>query len=61
LFGRVDEPKGDPGNTLSSAEVEDKALRLARYHDGASDDEMRAVITAIRALAFTPRVSRFLP
>lgn len=31
LHGRVDEPKGDPGNTLSRAEITDKALRLARY------------------------------
>ena len=28
---RVDEPKGDPGNTLSRAELEDKAMRLAAY------------------------------
>ena len=60
LDGRVDEPRGDPGNTLSPAEVEDKALRLARYRDGASEAEMREVITAIRALAWTPSVPRFL-
>jgi 2-methylcitrate dehydratase PrpD len=61
LDGRVDEPKGDPGNTLSAAEVEDKALRLARYRAGASEAEVRAAITAIRALAWTPRVPRLLP
>ena len=31
LQGRVDEPKGDPGNTLSREEITAKALRLARY------------------------------
>lgn len=31
LHGRVDEPKGDPGNTLSRNEITAKALRLAAY------------------------------
>ena len=31
LHGRVDEPKGDPGNTLSRAELEEKARRLAAH------------------------------
>ena len=60
LEGRVDEPKGDPGNTLTAAELEDKAIRLARYRDGASEAEMRRAIAAIRALASAPRVGRFL-
>ena len=34
---RIDEPKGDPGNPLSRAEIEDKAERLAAYRDGARD------------------------
>ncbi|MGQ0502233.1 MAG: MmgE/PrpD family protein [Panacagrimonas sp.] len=41
---RVDEPKGDPGNTLSRPELEDKAQRLAAFADGASPREMAAVI-----------------
>ena len=61
LEAQVDEPKGDPGNTLSRAELEDKALRLAQYHGGASDDEMRAVIARVWALADAPRIDRFLP
>ena len=36
LRSRVDEPKGDPGNTLSRAEIEDKMLRLGRYADAAT-------------------------
>jgi 2-methylcitrate dehydratase PrpD len=31
LHGRVDEPKGDPGNTLSREEIDAKARRLAAY------------------------------
>ena len=37
----MDVRKGDPGNTLSRAEIEDKALRLAAFHEGASDGETR--------------------
>jgi 2-methylcitrate dehydratase PrpD len=59
--GRVDEPKGDPGNTLSRPELEDKALRLAAYRDGASANEMRWVIDTIWSLADAPRVPVFLP
>lgn len=47
LRGRVDEPKGDPGNTLSRPELEDKALRLARYRAGASEAEVRALVGRI--------------
>jgi 2-methylcitrate dehydratase PrpD len=53
---RVDEPKGDPGNSLSRAEIEDKAHRLAAYRDGASHDEMTRAIERIRALRSTARV-----
>ena len=42
--GRVDEPKGDPGNTLSRPEIEKKAIALAAYRGGASVEEMRKVI-----------------
>jgi 2-methylcitrate dehydratase PrpD len=34
LEGRVDEPKGDPGNTLSRPEIDGKARRLAAYGKG---------------------------
>lgn len=59
LEGRVDEPKGDPGNTLSRAELEDKAIRLAAYRSGASEAEMRGAIAAIWSLADAPRVPHF--
>ena len=44
LEGRVDEPKGDPGNTLSRAEITDKAMRLAAFSEGATPTEMSAAI-----------------
>lgn len=47
LSARVDEPKGDPGNTLSRAELEQKALHLAELSAGASALEMRRAIERI--------------
>ncbi|QWE17209.1 MmgE/PrpD family protein [Polynucleobacter sp. AP-Nino-20-G2] len=44
LEGRVDEPKGDPGNTLSRAEITDKAMRLAAFSGGANPTEMAAAV-----------------
>jgi 2-methylcitrate dehydratase PrpD len=48
--GRVDEPKGDPGNTLTRAELESKALKLATYRGGATEAEMKAAIARVWAL-----------
>jgi 2-methylcitrate dehydratase PrpD len=60
LHGRVDEPKGDPGNTLSRSELEQKAMRLAKYSAAASEEEMKAVCAQIWQLAETPKVGPFL-
>jgi 2-methylcitrate dehydratase PrpD len=60
LHGRVDEPRGDPGNTLTPAEVEEKALRLAEYRGGATAREMAAVITRIRDLENATEIGTFL-
>jgi 2-methylcitrate dehydratase PrpD len=60
LAARVDEPKGDPGNTLSRAELEDKAIRLAAYGGGASEDEMRGTARRVWAIADAPTVTRLL-
>ena len=58
---RVDEPKGDPGNSLSRPELESKALALAAYRGGASEAEMHALIGRVWTLAEAPVVTRFLP
>ena len=44
LAGRVDEPKGDPGNTLSRDEIEEKSLRLGTYLGAASTEQVKALI-----------------
>lgn len=59
LAARVDEPKGDPGNTLSRPELEDKAQRLAAYRGGATADEMKAVIAQVWGLAQAAKVPAF--
>jgi 2-methylcitrate dehydratase PrpD len=61
LHGRVDEPKGDPGNTLSRDEITAKAQRLAAYSGAAAPGEMQAAIDALWAMATQPRVGRLLP
>jgi 2-methylcitrate dehydratase PrpD len=60
LTGRVDEPKGDPGNTLSRAEIEDKMRRLTPYGQGATEQEAQALCRRIWGLAQEARVGRFL-
>ena len=61
LHGRVDEPKGDPGNTLSRDELAAKALRLAAWSRGADAAEMQAAVDALWQVASWPRVGRLLP
>ena len=60
LHGRVDEPKGDPGNTLSRPELEQKALALADFGGAASEAEMRAVFSTLWSVTKLPVVSRLL-
>ncbi|HEY9273992.1 MmgE/PrpD family protein [Achromobacter sp.] len=61
LHGRVDEPKGDPGNTLSRAEIEDKTLSLGRYADAATEQELRRLIAAIWNLEQAEKLEALLP
>ena len=56
LHGRVDEPKGDPGNTLSREEITDKALRLAAFSGAATPAVMRVSVDALWQVATWPRV-----
>ncbi|MEN9589934.1 MAG: hypothetical protein RLZZ481_1720 [Pseudomonadota bacterium] len=50
LTGRVDEPKGDPGNTLSRAEIEHKAMRLGTYEGAATEAQVKALIQTVWGL-----------
>jgi 2-methylcitrate dehydratase PrpD len=60
LEGRVDEPKGDPGNTLNRTEIEDKAIRLALFSKGASEAEMRKIIASLWDIEKLTKVGKLL-
>ena len=60
LQGRVDEPKGDPGNTLSREEITAKALRLAAFSGGATAVEMQTAVDRLWNVAQRPRVGSLL-
>lgn len=61
LHGRVDEPKGDPGNTLTRDEITAKALRLAAHSGGASADEMQRAVDTLWQAATWANTPRLLP
>jgi len=61
LHGRVDEPKGDPGNTLTRAEITAKALRLAEHAGGVPPATMSEALERLWGVADWPVVGRLLP
>lgn len=64
LHARVDEPKGDPGNSLSRAEIETKVTGLAAFSGAASEQEMRGILPrlwAISSLEALPRLMTYAP
>ena len=60
LKGRVDEPKGDPGNTLSREEITAKALRLIAYGGHVPAERAQAAVARLWQVAQWPRVRRLL-
>lgn len=60
LHGRVDEPKGDPGNTLTREELTAKALQLAAFSGGASEAAMRAAVERLWQVTQWSRVGALL-
>ena len=60
LQGRVDEPKGDPGNTLSREEITAKAQRLAAFSRGATPAEMTRAMDALWDIAQCKKVGHLL-
>ncbi|HEY0858854.1 MAG TPA: MmgE/PrpD family protein [Albitalea sp.] len=60
LHGRVDEPKGDPGNTLSREEITSKALQLAAFSGGATESEMAGAVERLWQVATWARVGALL-
>jgi 2-methylcitrate dehydratase PrpD len=60
LRATVLEPKGDPGNTLSRQELEEKAVQLALYRGGATKQEMTGAIERIWTLPQLTRVAHLI-
>ena len=60
LRGRVDEPKGDPGNTLTREELTAKSLRLAAFSGVVSAERMRRALDRLWSLAGRPQVGPLL-
>ena len=59
LTARVDEPKGDPGNTLTRTEVAEKALRLAAFAGAATAEEMEPLVRRILGITGVERIGPF--
>ena len=53
LRGSIDEPKGDPGNTLSRDELEDKFRRLVQFSNARSSDQAGELIERVWRLRET--------
>jgi 2-methylcitrate dehydratase PrpD len=60
LSGRVDVPKGDPGNSLSRGELEEKAVRLGMFRGGASERAVREAAALVWRLDAQTRVARIV-
>lgn len=58
---RVNVPKGDPGNTLSREEIEEKARKLSDYGGGVTPEELRRVVTRAWTLENENDVRDLLP
>lgn len=56
LQGRVDEPKGDPGNTLTREEIRQKVLGLAQYGGTLSDTQLQSGMHNIESITRTERI-----
>jgi len=60
LEGRVDEPKGDPGNTLSREELTDKALRLGEFSRAVPAAQMEQSVQKLWQVREWTRVEKLL-
>lgn len=58
LTGRVDEPKGDPGNTLSRDEIDAKARALATGSGAVAESEIDDLMQRLWDIAETDRITR---
>lgn len=56
LDAAVDDPKGDPGNTLSRPELEDKFRRLVRFSGARNDEQAGELIARVWRLRETEQL-----
>jgi 2-methylcitrate dehydratase PrpD len=59
--GRVDEPKGDPGNTLSRDEIARKVRTLAAFSGAASDAEVERLLAGAWQVASCDAIGTLFP
>lgn len=57
---RVDVPKGDPGNSLSRAELEDKAVMLGAFAGGAGEADVREAAARVWRIDEATHVGRLM-
>ena len=60
LHGAIDEPKGDPGNTLSRAELADKFQRLAHFSCARTPAQANRLIEQVWNLRTTASMAHWL-
>ncbi|MBD9601099.1 MmgE/PrpD family protein [Pseudomonas sp. PDM10] len=60
FLSKCDEPKGDPGNTLSRLELEEKFRRLLSFSEARTPDQINQLIERIWALQYTDNLSTLL-
>jgi 2-methylcitrate dehydratase PrpD len=61
LGSRVDEPRGDPGNTLSHREIEAKARSLALYGNAIDADETDILLRRLWSIGSENAIDRLIP
>ncbi|MBO6720000.1 MAG: MmgE/PrpD family protein [Rhizobiaceae bacterium] len=61
LEARVDEPKGDPGNTLSRDEIDSKVRKLAAFSGAAAPAELDNVLPRLWAIGQLDAVGALIP
>lgn len=61
LAARVDEPKGDPGNSLSRPEIEAKVTGLAAFSGALGESEMRAALPRLWSIASLNSLGPLIP
>jgi 2-methylcitrate dehydratase PrpD len=61
LQSRVEEPRGDPGNTLSRPEIEAKARSLALYGSAVDAEEIESLLPRLWSISADNAITRLLP